>query len=66
MPATHPALDVAMVSALLEVSPPAARTALATLAEHGILSPVDDPRSEAPGRPAHRWVAKELLDLLTR
>ncbi len=57
--------NVAAVVELLEVSPPTARAALETLAGRGILRPVDLPTGGRSGRPAHWWVAGELLDLLT-
>jgi Fic family protein len=62
--ATHPALDVATVARLLDVSDPAARSALSTLEQKGILSQVEA-RGRGPGRPTHRWIASELLDLLS-
>ncbi len=64
--ATHPALDVATAAGLLDVSPPAARTALETLAERGVLRPASIPGHGGPGRPRRWWVADELLDLLAR
>lgn len=63
---THLSLDVATAAALLGVSAPAARTALTTLAEHGVLRPVDVPGAGRPGRSRHWWVAGELVDLLGR
>ena len=64
--AMHPALDVATASELLGVSAPAARTALETLADRGVLRPASVPGSGTPGRPRRWWVAGELLDLLAR
>jgi len=64
--ATHPALDVATAAGLLEVSAPAARTALDALAERGVLRPAILPGAGGPGRPRRWWVAGELLDLLAR
>lgn len=63
---THPALDVDSAVGLLDVSRPAARSALEALAERGVLRPADVPRTGEPGRPRHWWVAGELLDLLAR
>jgi len=63
---THPALDVATAAGLLDVSDPAARTALETLASRGVLRPASLPANGGPGRPRHWWVAGELLDLLAR
>jgi predicted ArsR family transcriptional regulator len=63
---THPALDVDTAVGLLDVSRPAARTALEALAERGVLRPAAIPRTGAPGRPRRWWVAGELLDLLAR
>jgi len=63
---THPALDVDTAVGLLDVSRPAARTALEALAERGVLRPAALPRTGAPGRPRRWWVAGELLDLLAR
>jgi Fic family protein len=59
----HPALNSAVVAASLDVSSRAARTALAVLAERGILQPLDV-RSPARGRPVQWWIAPELLDLV--
>jgi Fic family protein len=64
--ATHPALDVATAAGLLGVSAPAARTALETLTERGVLRLASLPGSGGPGRPRRWWVAGELLDLLAR
>ena len=64
--ATHPALDVATAAGLLGVSAPAARAALETLAERGVLRPASLPGTGGPGRPRRWWVAGELLDLLAR
>jgi Fic family protein len=64
--ATHPALDGATAAGLLGVSTPAARTALETLTERGVLRLADLPGDGGPGRPRHWWVAGELLDLLAR
>jgi len=63
---THPSLDVATAAELLGVSSPAARTALETLAERGVLRPAEVPGGGGPGRPRRWWVAGELLDLLGR
>ena len=60
----HPALDVATVVELLDVSAPAARAALDTLAARGVLRSADLPTVGGPGRPRRWWVAGELLDLL--
>jgi len=62
----HPALDVASVVDLLDVSAPAARAALETLAERGVLRSADLPATGEPGRPRRWWVAGEVLDLLVR
>ena len=62
----HPALDVETVVGLINVSRPAARTALETLAERGVLRPAEIPGTGEPGRPRSWWVAGELLDLLVR
>jgi hypothetical protein len=63
---THPALDVAAAGDLLGVSAPAARAALETLTERGVLRTADVPATGGPGRPRRWWVAGELLDLLLR
>jgi len=63
---THPALDIDTVVGLLDVSRPAARTALEALADRGVLRRADLPRTGQPGRPRSWWVAAELLDLLAR
>lgn len=64
--ATHPALEVSTAAALLGVSAPAARTALETLTERGVLRVASVPGNAGPGRPRRWWVAGELLDLLAR
>ena len=64
--ATHPALDVATAADLLGVTAPAARTALGTLTERGVLREADLPGTGGPGRPRRWWVAGELLELLAR
>jgi Fic family protein len=64
--AAHPALDVATAAELLGVSAPAARTALETLADRGVLRPAAVPSDGGPGRPRRWWVAGELFDLLAR
>lgn len=63
---SRPALDVATVAALCDVSVPAARGAITTLVDAGVLRPVDVPVSGTAGRPRQWWVAGELLDLLVR
>jgi Fic family protein len=63
---THLSLDVTTAAGLLDVSAPAARTALEVLADVGILRRADLPGTGGPGRPRRWWVAGELLDLLTR
>lgn len=59
----HPALTAGVVADLCDVSPQAARLALAQLAERGIVAPVEGPRP-VTGRPAQWWVAGELLNLV--
>ena len=59
----QPVLNAGHVSALLRVSERSGRTALATLAAHGILRPILDVRAERPGRARHWFAATELLDL---
>lgn len=63
---SHPALDVATVTTLLDVSAPTARSALRTLEEHGIVRTIDGPGRWNVGRPATRWVTFELLEALAR
>jgi Fic family protein len=64
--ATHPALDVATAASVLGVSAPAARTALETLTDRGVLRDAEIPGHGRAGRPRRWWVAGELLDLLAR
>lgn len=60
-----PVLNAHDVAGLLGVSERSGRTALATLAAYGILSPLEDVREARSGR-ARRWfAATDLLDLWT-
>ena len=59
----HPALNVAVVASRLGISERAARDALRTLAERGIVAPVGM-RSTTRGRPPMWFLATELLDLV--
>lgn len=56
----HPVVSAATISAQLDVTERAARSALATLADRGILAPFA-PSQSAPGRPRHWWIAPQLL-----
>jgi Fic family protein len=60
----HPVVSAATVSAQLAVSERAARSALATLAERGIVTSFA-PALSAPGRPRHWWVAPRLLAMVS-
>jgi Fic family protein len=60
----HPVLSAATVAAEAGVSERAARSALAALADRGVLQPFA-PRHAPPGRPRHWWVAPELLATLS-
>ncbi len=59
----HPVIGGEIVARELGVSERAARAALETLEEHGILEPFTA-AGGAVGRPRRWWVAGELLDLL--
>jgi Fic family protein len=59
----HPVLNSALVTERLGVSERAARSGLESLAQHGVVSPVDV-RASGAGRPRQWWVARELLDLV--
>ena len=58
-----PVLSAPDVSALLGVTERSGRTALASLAARGILSPMADVRTAQAGRGRHWYAATELLDL---
>jgi len=59
----QPVLNAAIVATRLGVSERAARGALGSLADRGILQPVRAPGSHA-GRPRSWWSASDLLDLV--
>jgi Fic family protein len=61
----HPVVSAATVGDQLGVTERAARSALATLAERGIIEPFASVQS-APGRPRHWWIAPQLLAMVTR
>jgi Fic family protein len=61
--AERPVLSAAVVAERLGVSARAGQTALATLAEHGIVERYR-PETVGPGRPAQYWVAAELVALV--
>jgi Fic family protein len=61
----HPVVSAAAAAAGLGVSERAARSALAVLAERGVLAPYQA-RSGRSGRPRQWWVARELVDLAGR
>lgn len=58
-----PVLSARDASALLGVTERSGRTALASLAARGILSPMADVRTARTGRGRHWYAATELLDL---
>ncbi len=57
----HPVITATVAAKRLGVSERAARTALAALAQRGIVA-ASDARPSLPGRPRSWWVAPELLD----
>ncbi len=59
----YPVIGGEIVASELGVSERAARTALDTLQDHGILEPYAAARRET-GRPRRWWVASELLTLV--
>ncbi len=61
--AEHPVLSAAVVAERLGVSARAGQTALATLAERGIVERYR-PDAVGPGRPPQYWVARELVALV--
>lgn len=61
----NPVVSATAVADRLGVSERAARSALALLAERGIVEPFDV-RATRAGRPRHWWVARDLVDLVGR
>lgn len=61
----HPVVSAAVVAEQLGVSERSARSALAVLAERGIVEPFEV-RGGRSGRPRHWWVARDLVDLAGR
>lgn len=61
----HPVVSAAVVAERLGVSERSARSALAVLAERGIVEPFEV-RGGRPGRPRHWWVARDLVELAGR
>ncbi|MDB5876076.1 MAG: uncharacterized protein JWQ07_5518 [Ramlibacter sp.] len=61
----QPVLSARAAADLLDISTQAARQALATLADAGILVEVER-SSTGPGRPTRWWIAQDLLALLGR
>lgn len=59
-----PVVSSDLIAERLVVSERAARAALATLAERGILEPYDK-AATGPGRPRRFWVASELIAMVT-
>ncbi len=59
-----PVVSSDLLADRLAVSERAARAALATLAERGVLGPYDQAAS-GPGRPRRFWVASELIAMVT-
>jgi len=59
----QPVLSAAVVADRLGVSARSGQTALATLAEHGIVEPYR-PERVGPGRPTKYWAAHELIALV--
>jgi Fic family protein len=61
----HLVVTAPLAAELLGVSPPAARGAIETLAQRGILTPLEL-HPTRPGRPAQWWVAPDLVALVSR
>ncbi len=61
----HPVVSAPLVADRMDVSHPAARTAIASLAEHGILRALDI-KSGGRGRPPAWYAADQLIDLVSR
>ncbi len=59
----QPVLSAAVVAERLGVSPRSGQSALATLAERGIVEPYR-PARVGPGRPTRYWAARELIALV--
>ena len=59
----QPVLSAAVVADRLGISARSGQTALATLAEHGIVEP-SRPEPVGPGRPTRYWAARELIALV--
>lgn len=59
----RPVVSSDLLAERVAVSERAARAALATLAERGILEPYDK-TAAGPGRPRHFWVASELIAMV--
>jgi len=59
----RPVVSSDLLAERVAVSERAARTALATLAERGILEPYNK-TAAGPGRPRHFWVASELIAMV--
>jgi Fic family protein len=62
--AEYPVLSAAVVAELLGITARAGQTALATLAERGIVTRYHPDQSAGPGRPTQYWVAPELIALV--
>jgi Fic family protein len=62
--AEHPVVSADLVAARVGVSERAARTALTTLADRGILQPYEK-APPGPGRPRNFWVAGELISVVS-
>lgn len=60
----HPVLAASTVADALGVSERSGRSALETLAEHGVVEPFE-PARRGRGRPRRWWVAPELIALVT-
>ena len=61
----HPVVSARLVAARLEVSGPAARTAISSLTAHGVLRELGT-RATGLGRPPTWYVADQLIDLVSR
>ncbi len=60
----HPVVSAAVVGEQLGITARAGQTALATLAERGIVVRFHSDEAAGPGRPTQYWVADELIALV--
>jgi Fic family protein len=60
----HPVVSAELLARELKVTPRAARSALHTLHERGIVAPYQ-PVNQRVGRPTHLWLTSAFVDLIT-